>query len=371
MNFENKNFEQKEKNFNPEILIGSYEDVKPSIYFSALENLSNNDWEDKREEEITEKTKIYLESLNIKEILKKYKSLKEKNDNVELLNWFAHTYKKSEKIKELIILNAINHKDLGRDNVIQLMTEFDEIFDEFMDNVNIDNFILPYINENIKKREKGIIKLNKDLKEVLTFFQIKEEDIKIQKYIYLPTNPLYEGNDASGNEVGEIFYINAKLNYRISEIHEFLHSFINPITDSIEFTEEEKEKIIQLSPERLVKGYKYPKSILNEMLIRTFKTGLKKENSPFFEAFKERVLNMPKEDLQKQLELESERDNNQEVFAKNVDDLFNDEILKKYYNKYSYNEFEIIIWDFYQDYAKQEKFTFNEYLKNNYKKILN
>ncbi|MFH1048840.1 MAG: hypothetical protein V1732_04210 [Patescibacteria group bacterium] len=77
------------------------------------------------------------------------------------------------------------------------------------------------------------------------------ETTKAKKVIVIPTDHLYEKESGMGFGIGEEIIIRAPLkDFTESNqwTHEFLHSVINPINDKLSLTDEQKTKIIKMSP---------------------------------------------------------------------------------------------------------------------------
>lgn len=368
MNFENIENKEKREDFNPEIRIGTYDDVRTSIYFEALESLVNNNWEYKQNQQITDKVKNLLEKQDLDNFLQKYKFFQEKVDNKELLSWLALAYERDSEFKEYIIQEIVQYKDFERKEAEEIMKEFDAIMAKILDLVNLDQIIEPFVADNIEERNEQLPELKEDLENALKFFKVKEGDIEIKEYIYLPTNPLYKKQSGNGMEVGKYWFVNAEMDNRVNQVHEFLHSFINPITENIKFSKGEQEKIKVLAPDWLLEQYPEAMSLLNEVLIRTYKTGLETENDPAFDVFKRKVLRKLPSELERFLV--EERKRGFENFANNVADFQKEDVLKKYYERYEYNELTVRVWNFYQTYAAQDELTFLEYFQKNYKDLL-
>ncbi len=360
-NEELNKIEQKEK-FDPTIEIGRFDDIKSSIYFIAFYKKIKNQWGGEQDENIAK----LIKGIDIKldrEILKKFEKITTlANDNEETLKWLALVAEKDEYVRFLVAENIFKYKGLSKDRVEKLMISFLEFYQELKEKFDINELIKAYVDTDIKKRKKDLPELKKTIDEAINFF--KPSNLTISQIVYLPSNPLEKIQSGNGVRIGDTFYINSEQGNRVNEIHEFLHCVINPITEKLKLTSEDEQAIFNLCHKRL-KSYNNARNILTEEIIRTYKTGFNKENKPGFDNFRKKLLSFDKVKLQQILSLEKE-----DALASNVDELLNnEEIMRKYYEKYIKDELSQRIWQFFEEYEKSNE-SFENYLLNNYKQIL-
>lgn len=364
MRFESEinKIEQKEK-FNPQFEIGGYDDVESSIIYSAVSKIIEDRWGNEQNEEIV--IEIKNQNIQIDEYLRDlYQRVRKLADNnAETLRWLAFIVDKDEKSQSYVIEQLIQHKGLNEKDAKGLFLAFNEFYQKVKNVLGIEKLKL-FIGFDIDKRKEQFPKLKEMIGDAIEFFNPQAS--KIKRVVYLPTNPLAKKQSGWGLKVGETFYVNAEHGNEVNEIHEFLHGIINPITEKIELSREDENVILNLCPEKL-KGYQYPLSILTEEIIRTYRTGFRSENKPSVENFKKRLLVAKRADLKKMLEQEKQQG---VAMANNVDELLsNDEIIEKYYVKYSQDVLSERIWKFFEVYQGSGVDNFEDYFLKNYRQI--
>ncbi len=364
MNFERFNEKETEKEFSPEIKIGNCEDISSTIIFYATAKKIEGMWGGEQCEEMAETFRDNIEMSQ--DLVNMYKTVRHLvNDNEETLRWLAFVVDKEENVKNKMISQIIKHKGLEEEEVRIIMNKFQEMYGIMKEVVNIST-INKFIEKDIDSRKEGLVSLKEDIFQAIDFFQPK--NLEIKEVIFLPTNPLEEKQSGNGINLEDIYYINSDKGNRLNEIHEFLHSIINPIIEKIKLSDEDEGKIIGLSPKRIRDDYESGESILTEEIIRTYGTGLNQSNVPNFTAFRESLLLVSKEKIEEFINKEKSEGAS---LAESAEDLLSDEdLIKKYYKNYSQDLLAERIWKFFKDYQHSEEY-FEDYLIANYKEILN
>ncbi len=334
MNFERvPNKVENQEKYSSNFELGSFNDVESSINFCAIKKTIECQWGNEQNEEIAkkiEKQKVYIDP----ELISTYYHLNELTDNnEETLNWLSFAVEKDEEVKAEIINQIVEHKGLSLEAAKNLSIIFNNFYQEAKKGFNLSE-VEKFVAEDLTERENDFSELKQRNQEAINFFNPKSS--KVKNIIYLPTNPLEQKQTGNGIEVGENFYINSEKGNQVNQVHEFLHSIINPIIAELDLSEEDKKRIIELCPNKL-KDYECPESILAEEIIRTYKTGFKEENKPGPENYKKFLID----------------DAAWEYYEKNVRDVFSEEI-----------------WKFFEEYQKSKVDNFEEYFINNYRNIL-
>lgn len=362
MNFESKfnNFEQKE-NVNPKIEIGNFSDVESSINFSVINKTLSNKWGNEQNEDIA--NSIKNSNLNFDDSRKQFEDILELSDhNEETLNWLAFSVDKNESIKNSIIDNITKHKRLSEENAVRLFEKFSDFYHINKQKINTNDLFETFIFDDINSRQEALPELSEKINKAVDFFNPK--NLSVKEIVYLPTNPLENKQSGSGIDTGKTSYVNTEKWNEVNQVHEFLHFIVNPIIEKLELSQEDEENILKIASEK-IKDYQFPKSILTEEIIRTYKTGLNFDNKPGFNNFKQRLLNLSREKLQDILDSEKE---GQSVSVGEL--LSDDNLIKSYYEKYDKNELSERIWTFFENFKNSESDNFEEYFLKNYKDIL-
>jgi hypothetical protein len=277
-----------------------------------------------------------------------------------MLQWLAFGVEKGEQAKAIIISSIVKDKGLDEVEAEKVFSGFSSFYQDIKKQINFQELIKPFIIDDIKQRQENLPQLKERLNKAINFFNPKESEF--EKIIYLPTNPLQDKQTGSGFNIGNKYYINTDKGNETNEVHEFLHSIINPITEKLNLTEEDQQEIIGLSMDTLKEDYEDALSILTEEIIRTYGIGFDKEEKPEFNSFKTKLLNLDKNILQKVL-LEKGIDYSTDEF------LDNDDIIRKYYEKYN-NRLSERIWRLFEKYENSDIDNFENYLLENYKIIM-
>ncbi|MFZ2310072.1 MAG: hypothetical protein WAW11_00830 [Patescibacteria group bacterium] len=366
MSFEWNYKPESQEKYQPQIEIGKFSDINGTINYHALNKAIKNNWGDEQNSEVSEliKNKIDINIHNLHQIFNKVEEHSYYND--ETLNWLASAYDKDQNIQNQIIQEIVKNKGLEYGDAENLMREFSEMMKSFNEKNDFSSELEGFISNDIINRQQRLDNLKNRISESIKFFNPK--DGGIQKVVYLPTNPLEKKESGSGIIVGDTCYIQSELDNKINEVHEFLHSIINPVTEKINLSESDQQAILKLAPDRL-KDYEDARSILTEEIIRTYKIGFNENDNPSFVNFKKQLLAANKKDLDNLLAKEKKEKGSSS--AGDAEELLNsEELMIKYYNNQARDIFSERIWNFFDDYKKSGSVNFEDYLLENYQQIL-
>ena len=190
----------------------------------------------------------------------------------------------------------------------------------------------------------------------------------------MPTNPLIKETKGNGFVSKNVGIIISNFENSNSKTHEFLHCIINPITEKLNLSEQEKKKIIQMADEKLIIDQNYgehPESLLNENLIRVYCELIKENKKPInLEIFKNFIINLTEKEFTK---LKSDNLNFfNEMKIVNLENLKSR--IKEIYNRKIKNILGEKIYNLYQNFEKEKQnnpgLTFEDYFLENFKMIL-
>jgi hypothetical protein len=267
-----------EKNKSPELMSMpevKYENNSGYFWYTLLRKKLDSDWEslNAQSNETSEKINNSLSSEEINHELKnKWEELKLEVNNDEILLWFSLAVE-NDDFEYDVFQEIKKHKDLN--DAEEKFERFKSIIREFKSsNFEAGSLIEDFAKKDIQNRQEKNEE-EKIVSECIKYFKPKKDTSNIEKIVFLPTNPLIREDTGSGffsetNKKGIIF---SNIENSGSKRHEFLHFIINPITEKIDFTKEEKAKIIKIAGKNLVEKQNYgehPHSLLNEILIRFY-----------------------------------------------------------------------------------------------------
>lgn len=364
MNFEQSFLRQENREkFDPTVKVGTFSDIESTVNFYALEKTINNSWGNEQDEQLAQDIRSSLVEPDM-ELVSKFNNIRSlANDNDETLRWLAFATGKDEKARNCIIESVIKHKGFSEEQADNLFLEFQNIYKDIRDWANIDVSASDSIEQDIGLRQESLPELKNKINEAIDFFKVKDSVYK--NIVYLPTNPLERKQSGYGINIADTYYISSERGNEINEVHEFLHSLINPMTEKINFSEEDERAILALCRNSQKEHYVYPKSIFTEEIIRTYRAGFSLEDKPGFQAFRRKILGVDKEILKEEL------DNKNINLNMDIEEfLNNDSIMREFYEKYNQNKLSERIWNFFADYQAHNPQSFEEYLLNNYKSIL-
>jgi hypothetical protein len=359
MGFETFNTYEQEERFNPSIEVGCFEDIESTMIFYAVSKNIEEEWGNEQEEDIAKSFNSELPQ----ELIDSYEKIKVlSKDNDETLAWLAFATDKDEEIKDFVIDQLIKHKDFTIDEAKDLLEEFTSFLKNSKDSIDVAS-LRDFVEKDVKNREEGLKDTQARLDEAIRFF--RPECIGIEKVVYLPTNPFEKKQSGRGIDTGSTFYINSEKDNEVNEVHEFLHIIINPILEKIVLNKKEQESILDLCPDRLI-DYPEPSSILAEEIIRTYGSGINKDNCPSFDNFKKRMMMIDREAIQRILD---EENSERGFIAESPDELLgSDEALRTYYDRHA-DVLSERIWHLFEGYMDSHD-NFQNYFMAHYREIV-
>lgn len=315
----------------------------------------------------------------IRKSLDNLKVLKKDGIDQEVLFNIALSYEHPERFKETSA-NLIRDKELGnpdevQENLLKLMENLSKELNSNPEFSELKNKFDIKTKEDIKTRKEGLEKRKEEINKLLEFFRPKAETTKAKKINIIPTDYLYNKESGMSFSIGEEIIIRAPL--KDSEngqwTHEFLHGVINPINDKLygKLTDEQKEKIVQMSPGKLKQHYgENANTLLNESFIRTYVNLFEKGSGPYsYEYFKKLIPGVSEKQFQDLLKYDKEL--KQRMDALGIPDF--KEFLGKseqYFERYEKDPLGNIIYRFYEDYQKElqdnKKLTFEDFVLQNF-----
>ena len=340
------------------------------FWYTFLQKAVNPDWEQfNNEHQFSKELQVYFEKTPIDSgITQKWNNIVSKIDNYETLFWFSLACYNPE-LESGVLEDCEKCKNLDQEKTKHLFNEFQAVLIEFREkNPGVWNLLEPYLNEDLEKR-KNFDEERSIVQDAINYFRPYKKTSDIQEVNYLPTNFLIKETKGSGFCTKNTGIVLSHFKNLSSKRHEFLHFIINPITEKVDLTKEQEEKIFQMASENLVVEQKYgehPQSLLNENLIRVY-CALKENRKPIsFKEF-ERYIN----DMSEQ-EYEKIKIDNLEEFEKigihTFQDL-KDKIQEVYANKVR-NILGEKIYNLYLDFENKKKdnpnLTFEDYFLENY-----
>ncbi|HNW71608.1 MAG TPA: hypothetical protein PKZ36_00670 [Candidatus Paceibacterota bacterium] len=194
-------------------------------------------------------------------------------DNDEAMEWIALTYTHPEWKEK--VLNKIKKDKSFIKNPEELYEKTINSLKEYeKSSSSID------LSEEVKKRKEMLPKYKEQILNSIEYFRpnIKTSDIK--EVVIIPCDKLLSRVETGrGIDMGNTNFIMSHTENPDNFDHEFLHGFINPITEKFtEYfeSEEQRKKIFEFTNGG-IEGYgNYPVSVLNEEIIQTYNIHIKK-----------------------------------------------------------------------------------------------
>jgi len=312
----------------------------------------------------------------IRKSLDDLKVLKKDGLNQEILFNISLTYEHLERLKETSINlwrdEEIDNPDELQENLMKLMEDLSEELNLNTNFIELKNKFEAETQKDIEIRKERLESSKEEITKLLGFFRPKAETTRAKKINIIPTDQLYNKESGMGFSIGEEIIIRVPLKDFTENnqwTHEFLHSVINPINDKLykNLTDEQKEKIIKMSPEKLKQHYgENSNTLLNESFIRTYVNLFEKGSGPYnYEYFKKLIPTVSEEKFQDSLRYDKEF--KQRMDAMGISNLkeFSGKS-EEYFEKYEKDLLGNIIYGFYDDYQKEfknsEKLTFENFV---------
>ncbi len=338
----------------------------------------NPEWGD-NDHELSKATNKYFEnnplSDEIRKSLDDLKALKKDGVNQEVLFNIALSYGHPERFKEasanLIRDKELDNPDRVQKNLLKLMEDLDKELNSNTDFSELKNKFDTETKKDLETRKEGLEKRKEEIGKLLGFFRPKEETTKAKKINIIPTDYLYNKESGMSFSIGNEIIIRAPL--KDSEngqwTHEFLHGVINPINDKLygKLTDEQKEKIVQMSPGKLKQHYgENANTLLNENFIRTYVNLFNKGSGAYdYEYFKKLLPGVNEKQFQDSVRYDKEL--KQRMDALGISNLkeFSGKS-EEYFEKYEKGPLGNIIYEFYEDYQRElqnnKKLTFEDFV---------
>jgi hypothetical protein len=312
--------------------------------------------------------------------LKSIKALEQEGIDEESLFVFSAMYGHSEREPE----DLERYKEIDRTKAEELKKGLFVIFDKLDSQLASTKFAKDYekaVEKDIKIREKKLPETRELLQKTIDFFRPSSEIRKVEKISFAPTDLLWRQESGRGNNFGREYVISENAEIQDKNPHEFMHSFINPITEKLreKITKEQEQKIVELSPAMLKGSGSYGEhwfSLLNESLIRTYTDYFSKGDQPDFESFSKRIAKVVKNEADWQ-KISGNFDTTtaaemRELGIHSFDDYRSKE--REYFERYQKSELAGRVNDFYGKYSEAIKsdpnLSFEDYLLQNYGELV-
>ncbi len=360
----------------PEIIIESEKGIN---LMSFMLKGYNPEWGD-NDHELSKATNEYFKnnplSDEIKKSLDDLKALKKDGIDQEILFNISLSYQNPERFKEtsenLVRDEGIDNPDELQETLLKLMEDLNEELNSNAEFLELKNKFDTETKKDIETRRKMLEKSKEEISKLLGFFRPKAETTKAKKVNIIPTDYLYNKESGMGFSMEEEIIVRVPLKDFTETnqwTHEFLHSVINPINDKLykNLTDEQKDNIIKMSPEKLKQHYgENSNTLLNESFIRTYVNFFEKSTGPFnYEYLKNYISKVNKEEFQDSLRYDKEFKQRMDTIGiSNLKEF--SEKSKEYFEKHEKDLLGNIIYGFYEDYEKErqnnQKITFEDFV---------
>ncbi len=343
------------------------------FWYTFLQKAVNPNWDifTKEKNNFSEQIENFFLNHPIESaLLQRWQEFYEKID-MEIAGWFALAIDHPNILPSILetCLKHKEHKNLNKENASELFEEFKAILNEFRAKNSDLESVLKFKEDNLEAN--NLLEEKEMLAECLEYFKPKKQTSNLRSVIFLTDNDLIKNNTGWGFRADDKGYIVSHKNNRNNQRHEFLHFLINPIIEKIEFSEEEKKKIIEMAGQKMVVELNYGEnatSLLNEALIRVFNE-IKSNNYKTFQDYLEKIAKLSEEKFG-QIKIDEA-----EVLAKlNIKTLgdFKERATDIYYARIT-STLNEKVYQLYLDYDQLRKnnfdLTFEDYFLENYKKL--
>ncbi|MBI2626598.1 MAG: hypothetical protein HYW69_03335 [Candidatus Nealsonbacteria bacterium] len=342
----------------------------------------NPEWGD-NDHELSRATNEYFEknplSDEIRKSLDDLRALKKDGIDQEVLFNIALSYGHPERLKEtsanLMRDKELDNPDEVQEKLLKLMEDLDKKlnsdpkFLELKDKFDIET------RKDIETRRGGLEKRKEEIDKLLEFFRPKAETTKAKRINIIPTDYLYNKESGMSFSIGDEIIIRAPLEDSENGqwTHEFLHGVINPINDKLygKLTDEQKEKIIKMSPGKLKQHYgENANTLLNESFIRTYVNLFDKGSGPYnYEYFKKLIPGVSEKQFQDFLKYDKELKQRMDALGISSFKEFSEKS-EQYFEKYEEGPLSNIIYRLYGDYQKElqsnKKLTFEDFVSSRF-----
>jgi len=355
----------------PEIVV---QEERGTQLFSLLLKSDNPEWGE-TETPLTKETAEYFRNNPVDpETLKTIKDFNEEGVDEETLYNLALTYQHPERAEKVLEMAAkykphVKNPQEVYQKVLAILESFDQTFsasplaEKFTAEIERDR------NERLQRMEET----RKRIEALIDFFKPDSKTTDVKKLSFVPTDPLYKRNSGRAFSAfpGELIII-SHIDNVDNQDHEFSHGIINPIIEKLsqQLTDEQKEKISQLTSEKLKQDYGDGHfSLLCEEFIRTYNDVLKRGEKPqAYEDFVQKISGITEDQFQKfLLESASLKARCEQLGINTIDDFKNKS--QEYFEKFEKNPLRDLIFELYLEYSNRpnkEAENFEQFVLRNF-----
>ena len=357
----------------------SFEADRGMVWYSLLMKGVDSSWGDRTDtqHELVGKTEEYFEKHPlVEDLVLKVNRIKEEADN-EIIFWFALVHEHPERKGEVLDLIE-KHK--GYKNIPepeQLLDRFLSALDRFgQENQELAGLINPYIEEDLQEREGRRDKFENRTREIIDFFKPYADTTPQTEVVFLTTSFIEQKDTGRAVPFHNTIVVKSHIDNVDNQKHEFLHNITNPIVEKLSLTDEQEQKILDLSSGGLREQYEVPVSILQETLVRTYNDYFSKnEEPPNLESFQKKLDGIPEEKLQSMID--KPRNSGEKQRLEEMDITTPAELREKseeYYDKYKKDALTERLFKIYEDYdaekARNPNLAFEDFFLENFRDVL-
>lgn len=339
----------------PEIVI---QEERGAQLFSLLLKAKSPEWGETETLLAKETVEYFKENPLDPNILKIIHELQNRGVDEEAFYNMALIYKHPKRIEGLLKMAKEHKSHIKNPQKIyqEVLTILESIDKSFSSSPLAEKFII-LIEKDKNNRIAKIEETRKRIEKIIAFFKPDSKTTTMQRLIFVPTDPLYKKN--SGRAFSGFFdehIIISHIDNIDNQDHEFCHGIINPIVKKLskQLTEEQKEKVSQLTSGRLKQDYGdgfY--SLLCEEFIRTYNDYFKKGRGlETYDNFQKKLETIDENQFQKEwFKSDTLTLRFQELGVKTLLDFKNKS--KEYFEKFEKDQLQNIVFKLYQEYANR------------------
>jgi hypothetical protein len=213
---------------------------------------------------------------------------------------------------------------------------------------------------DIQKRNQAIQEVQERIKNLIDFFKPSSKTTKVDKLTILPTDFLCRKESGGAFQFNNETMLLSHIDNPNNLEHEFLHTVINPIVDRLSetLTEKQKQKISRLASGRLKAEEGYGQeyySLLCEEFIRTYNDVFQQNEKPLaYEDFAQQIASSDEKQFMIMLEKREDfKKRCAQLQITTFEDFKNKS--REYFDAFKKNNLREIIFEFYQDFAKEKE----------------
>lgn len=312
--------------------------------------------------------------------LKSIKALEEGGIDEEGLFYLSAMYEHPERNSEVLETGKDISSEKAEDLKKGLFGVFDKL-DKKLASTKLAEDYQKIIEEDIKIRQEKLPETREMVQGVIDFFRPSPEICEVEKISFAPTDLLWRQESGRINNFGKECIVSGNAEIQNKNPHEFMHTFINPITEKLrgKLTEEQEKKIIELSPGMLKvrQGYgEHWYSLLNEALIRTYTDHFSKGEGTDFESYVRRIA----EKIKNEADWQEKSKNFSSITIEALKNLGINSFAgykekeNDYFEASVRNKLADRIYPFYEKYAEaiksDQNLSFEDYLLQNYEELV-